>query len=308
VWIGLKRLEGIEADESVIQRVRCTYKNHWGDLVLTSKSIIFLKTKGILGQGRERFHQFDFDEIGRIQIRKKKRGIFRQGLVIDYEPESTKKQKYYYACEEHKAVLFLAFYEREKLQPRSSKETASTIRSLSTYKRNADLLKVAKNPRLRPYFYSFALERVEEDILGLLVHRFDADLFETAKEKRVVSDVALLHGSDSRKVPRDQVYNTVVDMVSYLTDKGELDGIVTEVGKYVSNRALARVTVPYDMISDFQTIFSQLHEKGVLIWALECPKCFRKIKYPKNGQETKCQFCNETIRAKDVLEKYADLL
>ena len=307
MWIGLKRLEGVEADESVIQRVRCTYKNHWGDLILTNKNIIFLKIKGILGQGREVHHRLALDEVVRIQTRKRKTGIFRQGLVIDHQTESSQKRSYYYACEEHKAVLFLAFHERQKLLPSESKENESTIQSLSTYKRNADLLKVAKNPKMRPYFYSFALEKVEEDILGLLVHRFDADLVETANERRVISHVALLHESNSRKVPKDQVYNTVVDMVSYLTDKGELDGIVTDLGKYVSNRALARVTVPLDMISDFQTIFSQLHEKGLLIWAIECPKCFRKIKYPKNGQETTCQFCDTTIYAKDVLEKYADL-
>ena len=307
MWIGLKKLEGIDADESVIQKVRCTYKNHWGDLVLTNRSIIFLKIKGILGQGRELLHRFDFDEIDRIQTKRKKTGIFRQGLVIDHQTEPLQKRSYYYACEEHKAVLFLAFYERQKLLPRASKETESTIRSLSTYKRNADLLKVAKNPKMRPYFYSFALEKVEDDIVGLLIHRFDADLVETASEKRVISDIALLHESDSRKLPKDQVYNTVVDVVSYLTDKGELDGIVTDLGKYISNRALARVTVPFEMISDFQTIFSQLHEKGLLIWAIECPKCFRKIKYPKNGQEITCQFCNATIHAKDVLEKYADL-
>ncbi|MFX1483643.1 MAG: hypothetical protein ACFFCP_10680 [Promethearchaeota archaeon] len=303
----MKKLVGVEADESVIQRIKCTFKNHWGELLLTNKSIIFLKNKGILGQGRERRHQFNFDDIIRIRIRKKNTGIFRQGLVLDYQTESMQKRSYYYACEEHKAVLFLAFYERQKLLPGASKENESTIRSLSTYKRNADLLKVAKNPKMRPYFYSFALEKVEEDILGLLIHRFDADLVETAGEKRVISDVALLHESGSRKVPKDQVYNTVVDMVSYLTDKGELDGIVTDSGKYVSNRALGRVTVPFEMISDFQTIFSQLHEKGLLIWALECPKCFRKIKYPLNGRETTCQFCNSTIHAKDVLEKYADL-
>jgi len=66
-------------------------------------------------------------------------------------------------------VLFFAFYERQKLLPSASKETASTIQSLSTYKRNANLLKVAKNQKMRPYFYSYTLEKVEEDILGLLI-------------------------------------------------------------------------------------------------------------------------------------------
>ncbi|MFW9787670.1 MAG: hypothetical protein ACFFE2_11480 [Candidatus Thorarchaeota archaeon] len=304
----MKRLEGIEADESVIQRIRCTYKNHWGDLVLTNKRILFLKIKGILGQGREQLHQFNFDDVVRIQTKKKKAGIFRQGLVIDHQAESAQKRSYYYACEEHKAVLFLAFYERQKLLPMTTKETSFTIRSLSTYKRNADLLKVAKNPKMRPYFFSYALEKIEEDILGLLIHRFDADLFETASERRIISRIALLHESESRKVPRDQVYKTVVDVVSYLTDKGALDGIVTDVGKYVSNRALARVTVPFEMISDFQTIFSQLHEKGLDIWAIDCPSCFRKIEFPKAGKETTCQFCDATIHAREVLEKFADLL
>jgi len=279
-----------------------------GDLVLTDKGITFLKIKGILGEGREQLHQFDFDDIRRIRTKKKKSGIYQHGIVIGSQSESSEKQTFHYSCEEYKAILFLSFYERQKLLRNSPEEISSTTLSLSTIKRNADLLKVAENPKMRPYFFSYSLEKIEAELLNSLKHRFDVDLFEVASNKQIHSLVALLHESDPKKIPKSQVYDTVIDLVSRLISRGELDGIVTESGRYVSNKALARINGPYDILADYETIFAQLHEKGLLIWALECPTCSRKIKYPKKGKTTTCQFCKETIHAKDVLKKFVDLL
>jgi hypothetical protein len=128
LWIGLKRLDGFEANESVIQGIRYTHKNHWGDFVLTNKSNIFLKLKSILGQGREQLHRFNFDEISCIQTKKTKTGIFRQGLVTANRTEPMNQQSYCYACEEHKSVLFLAFFERQKLLLRITKEVDTLYR------------------------------------------------------------------------------------------------------------------------------------------------------------------------------------
>jgi hypothetical protein len=305
----LKKLEGIKTDESYLHNVRCTYQDHQGDLVLTDKGLVFLEIKGMLGQGRERLHRFDFDEISRIRTKKKKSGIFRHGIVIGHQSQSMeKKQSYYFSCPEYKAVLFNAIFERQKLLLKTPEKISSTVQSLSTIKRSADLIKVAKNSKMRPYFFAFALDKIETEILSLLRHRFDVDLLAFALSKHIHSLVALLHESDPAKLPKDQVFHTVTDLTANLISRGELDGIITESGRYVSNKALSRITLPYDMIADFETIFSQLSENGLIIWALECPTCFRKIKYPEKGKETTCQYCKENIQAIDVLKKFVGLL
>jgi hypothetical protein len=279
-----------------------------GDLVLTNKGIVFLRIKGVLGQGRERLHQFDYDDIDRIRTKKKKSGIYSHGIVIGHQEDPSKNETYHYSCEEHKAVLFNAYFERQKLLHKTPEEVSSTIQSLSTFKRNADLLKVAKNSKMRPYFYAFSLDKIETEILDPLKHRYEVDLTEVAMSKKMHSLIALLHESDPRKIPKDKVYNTVTDLTDHLILRGELDGIITEAGRYVSNEALAKISGSFEMLSDFKTIFAQLHEKGLLIWALECPTCRRKIKYPKKGKVTTCQSCKETIHAKDVFNKFVDLL
>jgi len=304
----LTKLEGITPDESVIHSIRCTYENLWGDLVLTNKGIVFLKINGMLGQGRERLHQLNFDEIHRIRTKKKKSGIFRYGIVIDCHSGSLENQIYYYSCEEYKAVLFLALSERQKLFLKTRKENSSIIHSLSNFKRDGDLLKVAKNPNMKPYVSIFFLEKIEAAILSLLRNKSDVDLFEVATNKQVHSLIARLHESDPRKMPKDQVYYTVTDLVAHLISRRDLDGIITDVGRYVSNRLLARIKVPFEELAEFETIFAQLNENGFLIWKLECPTCFKKIKYPKKGKKTNCQFCGSSIHAIDVFKKVKDLL
>ncbi len=304
----MAKIDGIKANESILHKIRCTYNGVMGDLVLTNKGIVFLEIKGMLGERRERLHQFNYDEIGRIQTKKKRSGIYTHGIQLHQMSNSSENQSYYYSCEEHEAVLFLAFFEQQKLLQTTPKEISSTIQSLTTIKRNADLLKVAENPKMRPYFIAFCLEKLESEILSLLKDRFDVDLLEVAKGRQMQSLVALLHESDPRKMTLNQVYYTVVDFVAHLILRGELDGKVTELGRYISSKALTRINAPIDTIADFETIFSQLHEKGILIWALECPNCFRKIKYPKKGKEITCQFCKTPIHARDVLKKFVDLL
>ncbi|MFX1560023.1 MAG: hypothetical protein ACFFBL_05510 [Promethearchaeota archaeon] len=304
----MTKLEGAKTNESVFHTIRCTYKEDMGDLVLTDKGVSFFKIKGMLGEGRERLHQLDFDEISRIRTKKKKSGIYQHGIVIGCQPESSENQTYLYSCEKYKAALFLSFFERQKLLLKSPEEISSTTLSLSTIKRNADLLKVAENPKMRPYFFSYSLEKIEAEILNLLKHRFEVDLYEVAMNTQIHSLVALLHESDPKKIPKDQVYSTVTDIAAHLISQGELDGIITDTGRYISNKALARINGPFEMLSDFKTLFAQLNEKGILVWALVCPTCSRKIKYPKKGKTTTCQYCKETIHAKDVFKKFVDLL
>ncbi len=304
----MTKLEGITPDESVTHSIRCTYENLWGDLVLTNKGIVFLKIMGMLGQGRERLHQLDFEKIQLIRTKKKKSGIFRHSIVIDCHSESSENQTYYYACEEYKAVLFLALAERQKLFLKNPKERSSIIKSLSEFKRDGDLLRVAKDPTMKPYVVTYFLEKTEAAILSLLRNKSDVDLFEVAANKQVHSLIARLHETDPRKMPMDQVYYIVTDLLAHLISRRDLDGILTGVGRYVSNKALDRIKVPFENLADFETIFSQLKEKGLLIWTLECPNCFRKIKYPKKGKDITCQFCGSPILAIDVFKEVKDLL
>ncbi len=304
----MTKLEGINPNESVFHIIRCIYENHWGDLVITNKGIVFLKIKGMLGEIRERLHHLDFDEIRSIQIRKKKSRIFTHGLAIGYQSKPSESQTYYYSCEEYKAVLFLALFERQKLFLKNPDESHSTIESLSKFKRDGDLLNVAKNPKMKPYVSTFFLEKAKDLILSLLKHKTDIDLFEVASKKQVHSLIARLHETDPRKISTSQVYHTITDLVAHLISQRDLDGIISNVGIFVSNKALGRIKVPFDMLADFETIFAQLNEIGLLIWMLECPICFRKIKYPKKGKETTCQFCGSPILAIDVLKKVKDLL
>jgi hypothetical protein len=307
-WIGLTKLEGITADESVFHSVRCTYKNLLGDLVITNKGIVFLEIKGMLGEGRERLQQLDFDEIDLIKIKNKNSGIFKHSIEISYHSNHSENQTYCFSCEKHKAVLFLALYEKQKLSLNTPEESSYAIQSLSEFKRHGDLLNVAKNPKMKPYVTTFFLEKIEDTIQSQLINKSGVDLFEIAKNKQLHSLIARLHGSDPKQVSEEVVYYTVTDIVTHLISRRVLDGIITPVGSYVSNKDLARRKVPYDMLADFETIFAQLYENGFLIWKIECPTCFRKIKYPKKGKTTTCQFCKSPISAMDVFKKVKDLL
>ncbi|MHA1927777.1 MAG: hypothetical protein ACTSV2_04250 [Candidatus Thorarchaeota archaeon] len=304
----MQKLEGITSDESVFHSIRCKYDNLWGDLVITNKGIVFLEIKGMLGQGRERLQQFDFADIDLAKTKKKNSGIFKYCIEINSHSNYSEKQTIRFSCEKYKAVLFLALFEKQKLSLKTPEESSAAIESLSKFKRYGDLLNVAKNPKMKPYVTTFFLEKSEATILSQLRNRPQTDLYEVAMNKEVHSLIARLHESDSKKLSKDQVYYTVTDIVSHLISHRDLDGIITEVGSYVSNRNLARRKVPYDMLADFETILAQLYENGILIYKIECPTCFRKMKYPKRGKKTTCQFCKSPIIAMDVFKKVKDLL
>lgn len=304
----MQKIEGITPEESVFHTVRCTYENLWGDLIITDKGIVFLEIKGMLGQSRERLHQFNFNGIEQIKTIKKNSGLFKHSIAIHYRKNYSEIQKYYFSCEKYKAKLFLALYEKQKLSLETPEESALAIESLSKFKRYGDLVNVAKNPKMKPYVTTFFLEKAEATIESQLRNRSHVDLYEVAKNKQVHSLIARLHETEPKNLSKDQVYHTVTDIVSHLISRRDLDGIINSVGGYVSNRSLERTKVPYEMLADFETIFAQLNENGFLIWKLECPTCFRTIKYPKKGKETTCQFCGNPITALDVFKKVKDLL
>ena len=167
-WLDLKKIDGITSDESVLHSTRCTYDNVMGDLVITNKGVVFLKAKGMLGQDRERLQQLNFDEIELIKTRKKKSSIFNHCIEIKYQTNKSEIKTDHFSCEKHKSVLFHALYEKQKLLLKNPEESISAIQSLSRFKRYGDLLRIAKNPKMKPYVTSFFLEKLETTILNLL--------------------------------------------------------------------------------------------------------------------------------------------
>jgi hypothetical protein len=304
----LKKLDGIASDETVFHSVRCKMDEIWGDLVITNKGIVFLEIKGMLGQSRERFQEFTFDEIDYIKTKRKNSGIFNHCIAISCNSNDSENHTQNFSCEKHKAVLFRALYEQHKLSLESPEESLSAIESLSKFKRYGDLVNVAKNPKMKPYVTTFFLEKAEAQIQSQLRNKPLVDLYEVAKNKQVHSLIARLHESDPKRFPENQAYHTVSDIVSHLISQRHLDGIINSVGGYVSNRSLERTKAPYEMLADFETILAQLYENGFLIWKIECPTCFRTMKYPKRGKQITCQHCKTVIDAKDVFNKVKYLL
>jgi hypothetical protein len=161
---------------------------------------------------------------------------------------------------------------------------------------------------MKPYVTTFFLEKVEDKIQSELRNKSHVDLYEVAKNKQVHSLIARLHETDPKTFSKNQAYYTVSDLVSHLITQRHLDGIINSVGGYVSNRSLERTKLPYELLADFETIFAQLYNNGFLIWKIECPHCFKTIKYPKEGKEITCQYCKSPISARDIFEKVKDLL
>ena len=151
-------------------------------------------------------------------------------------------------------------------------------------------------------------EETESMILRLIKPKGEADLLEVSNTPQLRMLIARLHGMNQASISDNQVLKTVRDVVAHLILKGDLDGIITEENRYVSNVILARKTVQYQVVVDFVSIYSQLENKGIVLQTLECPSCNGKLEYPKNGDEIICQFCGATVHAVDVFKKFKDLL
>jgi hypothetical protein len=214
-------------------------------------------------------HYFVFDEIHGIRTEKK--GLFGHYIALDHRSLSWGNRTYRYACSQHDANEFLRAIEIQKSQLNAPEVTESKILSLIKPKGEADLLTVAKNSQVR-----------------LLIAR--------------------LHSIDPRTISDNQVFKTVRAIVVRLISRGDLEGIITDENRYVSNVMLARKTVQYQVVLDFATIYSQLENKGIVLQTLECPSCKGNLEYPKDGDVVNCQFCGATVHAVDVFKKFKDLL
>jgi hypothetical protein len=265
----LSKLEGINPDEQVFHSMRCTFQKFKGELVITDKGIVFLRSSGMFGTGRERMHFFVFEEIHGIRAEKK--GLLGSSIALDHRTLSWGNRTYRYACSQLDANEFLGALALQKSQLRAPEETESMILSLIKPKGEAELLEVSRNPKLRPL-------------------------------------IARVYHNTQEKIPDIQFFNAVKNIVVRLISRGDLEGIITDENRYISNVLLARKTVQYQVVVDFASIHSQLENKGIILQTLECPSCNGKLDYPENGDTIVCQFCGATVHAVDVFKKFKDLL
>jgi hypothetical protein len=267
--VDLSQLSGINPDERVVCTLGCSYQKFTGELVLTNKGVVFLRATGMFKTGSERLHYFGFDDLEGIRVEKK--GLFGACIAIDQRSLAWGNRTYRYSCSESNAQQFLDAVENQKLQLKTPDEIDSVILSLVKPKGEADLRQVAKNGKVR-------------------------------------SLIARLYSIDPSKLPDIEALNIVRDIVVSLISKGNLDGIITDENKYISNVMLSRKTVQYQVVLDFHSIYSQLENKGIVLQTLECPSCNGKLEYPKEGDTVVCQFCGATVHAVDVFKKFKDLL
>jgi len=265
----LSKLDGINPDERVFYRTKSTFQNINGELIITDKGIVFLKSAGFLGKGRERLHYFGFDDIH--GIRSEKKGLFKHYIALDHRSLSWGNRTYRYSCSQQDVSAFLSAVQLQKSYLKIPEEIESVILSMIKPKGEADLLEISKNPK-------------------------------------VGSLIARLHRINQGKISDTQVFKQVKDVVIRLISKGDLDGIITDENRYVSNVILSRKTVQYQVVVDFASIFSQLENKGIVLQNLECPSCNGKLEYPKNGDVITCQFCGASVHAVDVFKKFKNLL
>jgi len=265
----LSNLDGINPDEKVFHRIRSTFNKINGELVLTNKGIVFLKTAGMFGRSRERLHFFNFDEIH--GVRSEKKGVFGRSVAVDHQSPKWGNRTLLYSCSQQNATEFLGALKILKLRMKTPEETESLLLSLIKPKGEADLLEISKTPQLRVL-------------------------------------IARLHRLGPGKISDSRLLDTVKKIVVHLISKGDLDGIITDENRYVSNVILARKSVQYQVVVDFASLFSQLENKGIVLQTLECPSCNGKLEYPKNGDEIICQFCSATVYAVDVFKKFKDML
>jgi hypothetical protein len=223
----------------------------------------------MFGRSRERYHFFNFDEIH--GMRSEKKGLFGRSIAVDHKSPKWGNRTVLYSCTQQDAVDFVGAYKLQQMHMKTPQETELLLLSLIKPKGEVDLLEVSKNPKIRTL-------------------------------------VSRLHWKNPTKISDIQVLETVKDVVVRLISKGDLDGIITEENRYVSNVMLARKTVQYQVVIDFASLYSQLENRGIVLQTLECPSCNGKLEYPKNGDEIVCQFCGASVHAIDVFKKFKDLL
>ncbi|MFW9889153.1 MAG: PH domain-containing protein [Candidatus Thorarchaeota archaeon] len=261
--------EGINPDERVIFNASCNYRNFKGDLFVTNRRLVFLKKSGRLGTGREVFHDFLFADLQGIRTEKK--GLLGVNLAIDHHNPTRGILTYRYSC--------------------SANDAKELLRAIKTQ------MKRSGTP-----------EELEALIMSLIKPKGEADLHAVAMDPNVRKLVARVQGVATKTLSEDQYFLNVKNTVVRLITTCQLDGIITEDDTYMSNAMLGRKSVQYQVVVDFNTLYAQLENKGIVLQTLECPSCNGKLEYPKDGDTIVCQFCNANVHALDIFKKFKDIL
>ncbi len=96
------------------------------------------------------------------------------------------------------------------------------------------------------------------------------------------------------------------DVAELIADE-ELDGVL-ENDTFIARTKLSRKTVQYHVTIDFNSLISQLKNKGIVLQKIDCPSCGGDLELPESGDSIVCKFCSSTVHATDVFEKFKALL
>jgi len=241
-----------------------------GELVLTEDKIIFLLATGRLKSGRERHYTIGFDAID--GIREESKGISLGSLM-------------------GKINLIIAASNEEK--SRQFVFSCSTDDCQQFIHKTKKLLKMGESSK-----------DFDRRVIHLIKPKQEASLGEISKDPELLRTLSIHFDRDATS---EEVLQILRNIVSELIVDGELDGVL-ENDTYISNAKLARKTVQYHVTIDFTSLFSQLKNKGIVLQKIECPSCKGELALPEDGSSIICKFCNSTVHATDIFEKFKALL
>ncbi|MHA2210335.1 MAG: PH domain-containing protein [Candidatus Thorarchaeota archaeon] len=283
----MSKRDGLDSDEKVITYERCNLLRYEkkgslgskhgvyssGELVITQKGIVFIEMTGAFRSSRKRTHSIIYDDIQSISVETRgMTGAVSGGVhlaVAFSSPRGTMRTRF--KLHKTKAEKILRAVKRMQKKLKTPGELRSTITRLVKPKGEVSLHDVAKNASLR---------------------------------KLIIQATGVRSGILSEA----KAFEKTTAIVESLIADGELDGIVTDDGMYISNTMLARKSVQYQVVIDFTSLFSQLETKGIVLQTIECPSCGGKLDYPESGSVVQCKFCDSTVSAVDLFEKFKSLL
>lgn len=155
---------------------------------------------------------------------------------------------------------------------------------------------------------SKAPEELKRIIHRLVKPKGQVNLRDVAMDSSIRPLVAATRGEEPNSLSEEAICGQVMDVVATLILDGQLEGVITDDGEYVSNVMLARKTVQYQVVIDFNSLYSQLQGKGIVLQNIECPSCNAHLDYPESGSIVVCKYCGSTVNAVDIFEKFKNLL
>jgi len=153
-----------------------------------------------------------------------------------------------------------------------------------------------------------APEELRTQVLRLVKPKGEVSLHEVAKTPSLKPLIAKVTSGEPVSLTEQMLFERVKELVESLIADGELDGIVTDEEEYISNTMLARKTVQYQVVIDFASLHSELETKGIVLQTIDCPACGGKLDYPEDGSTMTCKYCDSTVSAVDIFEKFKSLL